>query len=61
LFKNKGIELKLDDPGRALSAADVLTFYTNTYPLLVTAKIVGPQFVDDTEQYRFESIMGTKG
>jgi PRTRC genetic system protein C len=38
-----------------------MNFYANTYPILTTAKVSAPQIKDDTVQYKFESIMGTKG
>ena len=61
LFKQDGQEIKLSDPSDKLSVEAVLNFYANTYPVLTTAKIVGPEIKDDTVLYRFESIMGTKG
>jgi len=38
-----------------------LNFYANTYPILTTAKISAPRIEEDTVQYQFESVMGTKG
>ncbi len=61
LFKQDGQEIKLSDPSDKLSVEAVLNFYANTYPVLTTAKIIGPEIKDDTVQYRFESVMGTKG
>lgn len=61
LFKQDGQEIKLSDPSDKLSVEAVLNFYSNTYPILTTAKIIGPEIKDDTVQYRFESVMGTKG
>lgn len=61
LFKENGTELQLADPEPAWSAEAVMNFYANTYPILTTAKITGPSIENDTVQYRFESIMGTKG
>ena len=61
LMKDKGNEITLTDPDAKWSVDAVLQFYANTYPILTTAKISGPVINDDTVQYRFESMMGTKG
>jgi PRTRC genetic system protein C len=53
--------IKLSDPDSKLSAEAVLNFYAQTYPLLTTAKIEGPEFKDDWLQYEFVSTIGTKG
>ncbi len=60
-FKKDGQEIKLSDPSDKLSVEAVLNFYANTYPVLTTAKIIGPEIKYDTVQYRFETVMGTKG
>ncbi|GEC73855.1 hypothetical protein FFL01_33940 [Flavobacterium flevense] len=61
LFNDKGQEIKLTDPEPKWSVQAVLNFYSNTYPILTTAKISAPVIKDDTVQYRFESAIGTKG
>ena len=61
LFENKGQKLTLADPDRSFSPQAVLNFYANTYPILVTAKVSAPEIKNDSVQYRFESVMGTKG
>jgi PRTRC genetic system protein C len=61
LFDDKGQEVKLADPSDKLSPEAVLNFYSQTYPLLTTAKIEGPEINDDEVQYRFISTIGTKG
>ena len=61
LFEEKGQEIKLTDPSIKLSPEAVLNFYSQTYPLLTTAKIEGPQIMDDLIQYKFVSTIGTKG
>ena len=60
-FKDKDQDIKLADPDDSLSPEAVLNFYSNTYPLLVTAKIEGPEISADEIQYKFTSTMGTKG
>ena len=60
-FKYKGQEIKLADPSATFSPEAVLNFYAQTYPILTTAKIEGPEIRDDAVQYRFVSTIGTKG
>ena len=54
-------EIKLTDPEPKWSVEAVMNFYANTYPILTTAKVSAPQIKDDAVEYKFESIMGTKG
>lgn len=61
IFKDKDQEITLTDPEPKWSTQAVLNFYSNTYPILTTAKISAPIIRDDTIQYRFESVIGTKG
>jgi PRTRC genetic system protein C len=60
-FFNKEQEIKLADPSATFSPEAVLNFYAQTYPILTTAKIEGPEIKDDQVQYRFISTIGTKG
>lgn len=61
LFEDKGQQIRLTDPESKWSVQAVLNFYSNTYPILTTAKVSAPVIKEDTVQYRFESVMGTKG
>lgn len=61
LLKDKGQEIRLTDPNTKWSVQAVLNYYANTYPILTTAKVSTPKIEEDTIQYRFESVMGTKG
>jgi PRTRC genetic system protein C len=61
LMKEKGNDITLTDPDAKWRIDAVLQFYANTYPILTTAKISGPVISNDAVQYRFESMMGTKG
>lgn len=61
LFEDKGQEIRLTDPEPQWSPKAVLNFYSNSYPILTTAKVSTPVIREDTLQYRFESVMGTKG
>lgn len=61
ILKDKGQEIRLSDPEPNWTPEAVLNYYAPTYPILTTAKISPPKIEDDTEQYRFESVLGTKG
>lgn len=61
ILNDKGQEIRLTDPEPKWSVEVVRNFYANTYPILTTAKVSEPIILDDTVQYRFESVMGTKG
>ncbi|TWI20305.1 PRTRC system protein C [Sphingobacterium siyangense] len=61
ILNDKGQEIKLTDPEPKWSVQAVLNFYSTTYPILTTAKISAPVIRDDMVQYRFDSVMGTKG
>jgi len=61
IFQDNEKEIRLADPEAKWSTQAVLNFYSNTYPQLTTAKISGPVIKDDTVQYRFETVIGTKG
>lgn len=61
ILKDKEQDIRLTDPNKQWSPQSVLDFYANTYPILTTAKISAPKIDEDTVQYRFESVMGTKG
>lgn len=56
-----GSEVRLTDPSPKLNPDAVLQFYSGTYPVLTTAKIEGPEIIRDEIQYRFISVLGTKG
>lgn len=60
-FKYKNNLLTLSDIGPDRSAEDVKRFYATTYPILVTAKVVGPVIEEDKVVYRFLPTLGTKG
>lgn len=61
IFKDNDMEISLADPDSRLSPEDVLNFYSNTYDILVTAKVTGGRINNDKLEYRFESVLGTKG
>jgi PRTRC genetic system protein C len=61
LFEDKGQQVKLNDPEPKFSLQAVQNFYANTYPILNTATIEGPNFDDDYATYKFKTTIGTKG
>jgi PRTRC genetic system protein C len=61
IIQDKGQSVELADPERSLSPQAVLNFYANSYPLLTTAKVSEGQVRNDRIEYRFDSVMGTKG
>lgn len=61
ILKDNGQEIRLTDPEPKWSVEAVMNFYANTYPILTTAKVSAPQIRNDMVEYRFESVMGTKG
>ena len=60
-LKDKGQDIRLTDPEPRWSVEAVMNFYANMYPVLTTTKISAPQIKDDAIEYKFESVMGTKG
>ena len=50
LFEDKEQEIRLTDPEPKWSVQAVLNFYSNTYPILTTAKISAPAIREDTVQ-----------
>lgn len=61
LLMENGQQTELADPGEKLSPDTVLNFYANTYPILTTASIEGPEIAEDRVVYKFLSAIGTKG
>ena len=61
IFNENGQEIELADPSETFSPEAVLNFYAQTYPVLTTAKIEGPEIASDHAQYKFVSTIGTKG
>ncbi|MDR2270471.1 MAG: PRTRC system protein C [Sphingobacterium sp.] len=61
ILKEKEREIVLNDPEPKWSTQAVLNFYSNNYPVLTTAKISQPKIINDTIQYHFETVIGTKG
>lgn len=53
--------VKLQDPDRNMTPEEVLMFYSNQYPELVTSNVHGPEIKDDCAEYTFKTTVGTKG
>ena len=54
-------DVKLEDPAVGMSKEDVLDFYSNQYPELTNAHVVGPKIEDDSLVFEFVTTVGTKG
>lgn len=61
VIESKGNKTVLPDPEPNMSPDQVMTFYTNTYPELVTSSCHGPEYRDDRMVYTFRTTVGTKG
>ncbi|MBS1532555.1 MAG: PRTRC system protein C [Bacteroidetes bacterium] len=61
LFEDRQETIRLADPSSTFTPEAVQNFYAQTYPVLTTAKIEGPDIRNDEIQYRFISTIGTKG
>ncbi|RKE52451.1 PRTRC system protein C [Sphingobacterium detergens] len=61
ILKDKGQDIRLIDPEPRWSVEVVMNYYANLYPILTTSKVSAPQIKDDAVEYKFESVMGTKG
>ena len=61
IIRDKGQDIRLTDPEPRWNLEGVMNFYASTYPILTTAKVSAPQIKDDAIEYKFESVMGTKG
>lgn len=55
------VKTVLADPDPEMSPRDVMKFYSRTYPSLVTASVVGPEYKGDKVVYSLKSVVGTKG
>lgn len=62
IYNRNKKEIRLDDPDPSLPPAKVAVFYSNIYPELNNAGVVGPKYTDNGEAvYTFNSSIGTKG
>lgn len=61
VMENHGNKTVLPDPGQNMTPDQVMTFYSNTYPELVTSCCHGPVYQGDTMVFTFKTTVGTKG
>ena len=61
VIDSKGTKTTLADPDPNMSPDQVMQFYSNTYPELVTSSCHGPSFKGDRMVYEFKTTVGTKG
>lgn len=61
LMEKDGTKIELPDPNADLPPESVLNFYAPTYPVLTTAKIEGPEIINDRMEFGFVTTIGTKG
>lgn len=59
VFKMK--DRKLADPDPSMTPDEVMAFYSNQYPELVTSNVFGPKMEKDEAVYEFKTSVGTKG
>lgn len=61
VIESKGVKTTLPDPDPNMSTDQVMTFYSNTYPELVTSNCHGPAYQNDKMVFTFKTTVGTKG
>ena len=61
VIARNGKDVTLPDPDPAMSPDQVMQFYSNTYPELVTSSCTGPVCDGDAMTYTFRTTVGTKG
>ncbi|MDE5757442.1 MAG: PRTRC system protein C, partial [Allobaculum sp.] len=49
------------DPNQSLNTDEVIAFYSNQHPELVTSNVFGPTIDGDNAVYEFKTTVGTKG
>jgi PRTRC genetic system protein C len=57
----EGQDIELADPNPHLSPEEVASFYSNTYPHLTNANVIGPIQDGDCLKFEFKNVIGTKG
>lgn len=61
IFKMKGKDVPLKDPGSDLTPQEVMKLYAGTYAELTNGIIEGPKIVDDKATYTFKTQAGQLG
>jgi len=60
-FQIEGQDIVLDDLNPSASVDTVKRLYSDLYPELVSATVVGPNITPDSVTYKFSPKAGTKG
>ena len=60
-LESQGKVICLDDPNPSASVETVKRIYSDLYPELVSASIVGPNITPEKVIYKFSPKAGTKG
>lgn len=51
----------LSDPDKSMSPEEVMAYYSNQFPELVTSNVFGPKIEGTKAVYEFRTSVGTKG
>jgi len=60
-IEQKSGKVSLPDPDPNMTPDQVMQFYSNTYPELVTSSCQGPVYKNNGMTFTFKSTVGTKG
>lgn len=61
VLEGRSNKTSLPDPDPNMNPDQVMSFYSNTYPELVTSNVHGPVYRGDTMVFTFKTTVGTKG
>lgn len=61
IIERRDGDITLPDPDNNMTPDQVMQFYSNTYPELVTSSCQGPVYKKDEMTFTFKSTVGTKG
>lgn len=61
VLESRSGKTNLPDPDPNMSPEQVMSFYSNTYPELVTSNVHGPSYRENKVVYSFKTSVGTKG
>lgn len=60
-LESQGKDIVLDDPNPSASVDTVKRIFSDLYPELVSATVVGPNITTESVTYTFSPKAGTKG
>lgn len=61
VFENKGKKIELKDPNKNMSAQKVIDFYSDRFPVFVTAEVTQTGIVGNKLIFDIKTKPGTKG